>query len=79
VDRRFIADAEAGLNERQRSLLALLAESGVIALQDYAKRFGRRVSLRQARSDLSDLVRRGFLARHGSARSTRYERTSKKA
>jgi len=68
----------ATINERQRALLASLPEGKAITVAEYSGRFGQKVSARQARTDLVDLVRKGFLIRQGSARSTRYERTAKK-
>lgn len=72
------ATTGAGINERQRAVLDHVAESTAITLADYVEQFGAGVTTRQARSDLSDLVKRGYFVRRGSARSTRYERTAKR-
>ncbi|MBN2565718.1 MAG: putative DNA binding domain-containing protein [Candidatus Eisenbacteria bacterium] len=67
-----------GVNERQQALLDHLAEADAITVTEYLKRFGHGVTARQARIDLGDLVKKRYLVRRGSARSTRYERTAKK-
>ncbi|MBI4469139.1 MAG: hypothetical protein HY650_07450 [Acidobacteria bacterium] len=63
------------INERQQDVLAHLASGESITLSEYTLRFAGGVSARQARADLSELVKKGLLAKRGSARSTRYERT----
>jgi ATP-dependent DNA helicase RecG len=68
----------SGINERQRTLLERLGEGDAITVAEYLKRFGAGVTARQARIDLGDLTKKGFLVRRGSARSTRYERTARK-
>jgi ATP-dependent DNA helicase RecG len=69
----------AELNERQKALIEHIAEGDSITLPDYIRRFAGHVSPRQARGDLSDLAKKKLLEKHGAARSTRYERTPRKA
>jgi ATP-dependent DNA helicase RecG len=67
--------ARPDLNERQRELLAALGAGEQIRVPDYVERFGRGITTRQARRDLSDLEGYGFLVRHGAGPKTAYERT----
>ena len=66
------------INDRQKNLLENLTEGESITLAEYAKRFANAVSERQARGDLSDLVKKGLIVKRGSARTTRYERTARR-
>lgn len=70
--------SDAGINERQRAVLDHLGVGDGITISDYVKRFGGGITDRQARTDLGYLMKKGFLVRRGSARSTQYERTAKK-
>lgn len=63
-----------GLNERQRELLQKLLKGSSITAAQYAQTMARGVSLRQARSDLAELVARRLLSRRGQGRSTQYAR-----
>ncbi len=65
------------LNERQIAALSELEEDKSIRSSEYAKRFGRGVTERQVRRDLSQLDKLGFLKREGSGPSTVYVRTAK--
>ena len=65
------------LNERQIAALSELEEDKSIRSSEYAKRFGRGVTERQVRRDLSELDELGFLKREGSGSSTVYVRTAK--
>ncbi len=63
------------LNDRQVSLIREMEPEGAIATSDFRERFA--VSDRQARNDLTDLVKAGYLRRIGSGPTTRYVRTEK--
>ena len=52
-----------------------LKPGDTIATADYQDR--HKVSERQARNDLADLVENGYLKRIGAGRVTQYKRTSK--
>lgn len=67
--------ARPDLNDRQRELVAALGAGEQIRVPDYVERFGRGITTRQARRDLSDLEGYGFLVRHGAGPRTAYERT----
>jgi ATP-dependent DNA helicase RecG len=67
--------ARPDLNDRQRELLAALGTGEQIRVPEYVERFGRGITTRQARLDLSDLEGYGFLVRHGAGPKTAYERT----
>ena len=65
------------LNERQKKLLKELALGAHINQRRYVEMFN--ISERQARRDLTDLSKSGFLSREGKGPSTRYIRTGKKS
>jgi len=69
------AGITSALNERQASLIREMEPEGAIATSDFRERFA--VSDRQARNDLTDLVKAGYLRRIGSGPTTRYVRTEK--
>ncbi|HEY0026294.1 MAG TPA: RNA-binding domain-containing protein [Allosphingosinicella sp.] len=61
-------------NARQRALLASLEIGEVISLRDYQRRFAGSISERQARRDLDDLVKNGYIEVLGAGPSTAYRR-----
>lgn len=63
------------LNERQNDLLKTIKPGSELSTSEFRKRYT--VSDRQARNDLSDLVKAGYLRRTGSGPATRYVRTEK--
>jgi len=65
------------LNERQRAIAQSLRLRETITAAEYREKF--QVSERQARSDLSDMVERGYVLRIGAGRATKYERSAKEA
>ncbi|MEA3048798.1 MAG: ATP-dependent helicase RecG [Sphingomonadales bacterium] len=65
------------LNVRQRELLRQLSPGDVVQPLDYAASVADRVSIRQARRDLSLLEEAGLLERRGAARATHYARTDR--
>jgi len=65
----------AVLNQRQEKLLLDMDPGAVLSTSEFKKRFS--VSDRQARNDLADLVKAGYLRRTGSGPATRYIRTEK--
>jgi len=69
------AGEEALLNERQSKLLKGMKTEDMISTADFRERFS--VSDRQARNDLTDLLKAGYLRRTGSGPATRYVRTEK--
>jgi ATP-dependent DNA helicase RecG len=71
------AAGAAALNERQTTLLRSMKPEEAISSADVRERFS--ISDRQARNDLTDLVKTGFLRRVGSGPATRYVRTNKDA
>jgi len=69
----------AELSPRQLEILASLKVNECITTPEVVERFANeKVSARQARRDLADLVELGFLKRVGSARASAYERTELK-
>jgi ATP-dependent DNA helicase RecG len=67
------------LSERMTKLLTSLKTGGSTCLFEYVQQFqSEGLSDRQARRDLLELTRLGFLERFGSARATRYKRTELK-
>jgi len=69
------ADITGDLIERQRDLLNSLVSGETITVGAYAERSN--ISERQARTDLTQLVKRGYFRRVGAGPSTRYERSTK--
>ena len=63
------------LNERQETLLQRMETESAVATADFRTQFS--ISDRQARNDLTELVKTGYLRRVGSGPSTRYVRTEK--
>jgi DeoR/GlpR family transcriptional regulator of sugar metabolism len=62
----------AGLNQRQRELLAYLQEHEAVNRGEYERMF--EVNARTAKSDLQVLVTRGLVKRVGHARAISYRR-----
>lgn len=69
VEQRFM---QAGLNERQVKALSLVAERGQITLAEYAQLV--KMPRRTLQRDLQGLVENGLLVKHGTGKTTRYER-----
>ncbi len=71
-DSRDVPPRWKGLNSRQREVLAEFEQAGrgTMTTGKYVARFG--VSDEQARTDLLQIVERGFMQRHGKGRATRY-------
>jgi ATP-dependent DNA helicase RecG len=65
-----MAEELAGLNQRQRALLAYLREHESVSRIEYEQMFG--VGTRTAKNDLQVLVAKGLIKKVGSARATRY-------
>jgi len=65
----------SALNERQETLLQGMKTKDAISTSAFRERFS--MSDRQARNDLTDLVKTGYLRRVGSGPATRYVRTEK--
>lgn len=65
----------SAMNERQETLLQSMETESAVATADFQTRFS--ISERQARNDLTELVKAGYLRRVGSGPSTRYVRTEK--
>jgi ATP-dependent DNA helicase RecG len=65
----------AALNERQKQFLMETRFEAVFSTVEYKQQFS--ISDRQARNDLTDLIKMGYLRRTGSGPATRYVRTEK--
>jgi len=63
------------INERQRKLLEVLGPGETVNVVSYRKEYAKDVKERQARSDLRELVKLGYLEVRGRGRSTEYVRT----
>lgn len=61
-----------GLNERQSRLIRSADHANTFVFKDYAERYAAHVSDRQARRDLEDLVKRGWVVRSGKGEATTY-------
>ena len=61
-------------NSRQQALLDALSVGETLALRDYVSAFAPGISDRQARRDLDELVRWGYMAVVGAGPSTAYRR-----
>lgn len=64
------------LNDRQKRFLNETRGEAACATVEYRQQFS--ISAQQARNDLADLVKRGYLRRTGAGPTTRYVRTEKK-
>jgi ATP-dependent DNA helicase RecG len=74
-----VVEAADELSERMTKLLKSLKTGGSTCLFEYVQQFqSEGLSDRQARRDLLELTRLGFLERFGAARATRYKRTELK-
>ena len=71
--------APVDLLPRQRKFIAELGDGASARTAEYETAIGQKVTSRQARNDLQQLVEAGFLRREGKGRSTRYIRTAKPA
>ena len=65
----------SALNERQEALLQGMKTKDAVSTSAFRERFS--ISDRQARNDLTGLVKTGYLRRVGSGPATRYVRTEK--
>jgi two-component system, NtrC family, response regulator HydG len=63
----------AGLNPRQKRVLALVREKGEVTRAEYQQMVGSRLPARTALNDLQDLVKKGVLVKAGRGPSTRYQ------
>ena len=70
---------EVRLNRRQRELLDRLRPGEELRPKDYYAEHEETVSQRQARRDLSDLVKGGWLVQQGKGRAMIYRRTDQAA
>lgn len=68
VEERF---AGVGLNERQMKALRYVTERGRMTLAEYAELV--QAPKRTLQRDLQELVQKGLLVKHGTARATWYE------
>lgn len=66
-----VAEELAGLNQRQRTLLAHLREHESVSRVEYERMFG--VSAKTAKRDLHALLAKSFIEKIGDARLTRYK------
>jgi ATP-dependent DNA helicase RecG len=73
----FAAAGGDTLNDRQRKLLDALKPGELIRVSEYVERFGKGVTDRQARRDLTDLEGYGLLVRHRAGPKTAYKRTDR--
>ena len=71
--------SRAELSLRQWAFLDQTTDGTRFTVADYHQRFASGVSERQARQDLLELVKTGYLTRIGSGRSTFYVRTGRQA
>jgi len=62
------------LNERQKLLIDSLEKGDAVAVREYVGMISGEVGARQARRDLDELVRIGFLEVEGAGPATRYRR-----
>lgn len=62
------------LNKRQTDLLKRINIGQRVTLADYRKKEGRKVRERQAREDLRQLAKHGYLRKEGKGRATHYIR-----
>ena len=69
--------AGAALNERQSALLNSLELGTEIKLAEYRTQFADKVSERQARRDLKELVEMAYLTSLGAGAGVRYKRTNR--
>ncbi|HKV06509.1 MAG TPA: ATP-binding protein [Thermoanaerobaculia bacterium] len=72
------AAVHAGLNPRQQALLREIQPGARIDPGEYSRNFAAMISDRQARTDLSRLMKAGYLRREGKGPSTSYVRTAKR-
>ncbi|EPR41598.1 putative sensor with HAMP domain containing protein [Desulfovibrio sp. X2] len=66
------AEAQAGLNARQRKAYAVLLRQGEMSRGDYQDLFDGSLSPRAALYDLQDMVARGLVRKEGRGPATRY-------
>ena len=71
------APLRSDLSSRQIEFLAKIRPGAQVGIAEYSKRFAEDVSVRQARNDLTQLVKAGYLRRQGRGPSTTYVRTEK--
>lgn len=71
-------DIALELNPRQRSLLEQLEPGTQFVTTEFQQRFASDIGLPQARRDLEQLEKFGFLSRSGRERGTTYARTEKR-
>ncbi|MGH7788043.1 MAG: ATP-binding protein [Candidatus Binatia bacterium] len=69
--------SSAGLSDRQREILAVMAPGDRLRVDDVRKALKRQVTERTIRTDLQKLVDSGWLRRVGQARATMYVRTDR--
>lgn len=67
-------EVQRSLNERQRALLGTVAIGDMISLREYVSKFAGTISDRQARRDLDELVKAGYVEVVGAGPATAYRR-----
>jgi ATP-dependent DNA helicase RecG len=71
--RADVGEELAGLNQRQRALLAYLREHESVSRAEYEQMFG--VSVKTAKRDLHTLLMKGLIKKVGETRTVRYKGT----